>query len=346
MAPVDGSLRWSLAGTERQGSLLDDDVDPTRELREVEYLHVRARRSSARCRGRRACRSATRSTRTAAVQPRLHVLLARPTHEYLGLNGLEDFERRIVVKINAVQRLSAELARPSWSGEHIGDGHEHRSLPAGRGPLPAHARHPPDARRRAQSVLGADEVDDDPARSRRVPGGRRAYRGAGKSLHRHARRRRLAHERAGHAAASATSRGCRAPERGGGPVRRPDRTLLPGISDGDEQLADVVRACVEAGAVSIDEHRTAPAVPACASSSCPGSSATGPTSSSATARSTAPAAATSRARSRSASRSACGRCVQRFGGCANSPRESRLAPVPEPRRQAPAPPHEQLPLVG
>jgi hypothetical protein len=38
--------------------------------------------------------------------------------------------------------------------------------------------------------------------------------------------------------------------------------------------------------------------------------------------------------------------VQRFGGCAKSPRESRLAPVPERRRQAPAPPHEQLPLVG
>ena len=43
MAPADSSLRWSLAGTDPQGSLLDDDVDPTRELREVEYLHVRAR---------------------------------------------------------------------------------------------------------------------------------------------------------------------------------------------------------------------------------------------------------------------------------------------------------------
>ena len=47
---------------------------------------------------------------------------ARPTHEYLGLNGGDDFERRIVVKVNAVERLAAELARPSWSGEHIAMG--------------------------------------------------------------------------------------------------------------------------------------------------------------------------------------------------------------------------------
>ena len=43
MAHPDRTLRWSLAGTDPQGSLLDQDVDPTRELREVEYLHVRAR---------------------------------------------------------------------------------------------------------------------------------------------------------------------------------------------------------------------------------------------------------------------------------------------------------------
>ena len=36
----DSTLRWSLAGTDPQGSLLEGDVDPTRELREVEYLHV------------------------------------------------------------------------------------------------------------------------------------------------------------------------------------------------------------------------------------------------------------------------------------------------------------------
>jgi DNA repair photolyase len=44
---------------------------------------------------------------------------ARPTHTYLGLNAGRDFEREIVVKVNAPERLRAELAKPSWKGEHI-----------------------------------------------------------------------------------------------------------------------------------------------------------------------------------------------------------------------------------
>jgi DNA repair photolyase len=51
-----------------------------------------------------------------------HNCFARPTHEYLGLNIGEDFERRIVVKINAVDRLRAELADPQWLGEPIAMG--------------------------------------------------------------------------------------------------------------------------------------------------------------------------------------------------------------------------------
>ena len=44
---------------------------------------------------------------------------ARPTHKYLDFNAGEDFEREIVVKVNAPERLRAELARPSWAGEHV-----------------------------------------------------------------------------------------------------------------------------------------------------------------------------------------------------------------------------------
>jgi DNA repair photolyase len=44
---------------------------------------------------------------------------ARPTHTFLGLNAREDFERKIVVKVNAPERLRAELARPSWKGEMV-----------------------------------------------------------------------------------------------------------------------------------------------------------------------------------------------------------------------------------
>jgi len=47
---------------------------------------------------------------------------ARPTHEYLGLNGGSDFDRKIIVKINAVERLRAELDSPKWRGESIAMG--------------------------------------------------------------------------------------------------------------------------------------------------------------------------------------------------------------------------------
>jgi DNA repair photolyase len=44
---------------------------------------------------------------------------ARPTHKYLDFNAGGDFEREIVVKVNAPEVLRAELARPSWKGEHV-----------------------------------------------------------------------------------------------------------------------------------------------------------------------------------------------------------------------------------
>jgi DNA repair photolyase len=44
---------------------------------------------------------------------------ARPTHEYLEYGAGRDFEREIVVKVNVPEVLRAELARPSWGGEHV-----------------------------------------------------------------------------------------------------------------------------------------------------------------------------------------------------------------------------------
>lgn len=44
---------------------------------------------------------------------------ARPTHKYLDFDAGRDFEREIVVKVNAPELLRAELARPSWKGEHV-----------------------------------------------------------------------------------------------------------------------------------------------------------------------------------------------------------------------------------
>jgi DNA repair photolyase len=44
---------------------------------------------------------------------------ARPTHEYLDMNAGRDFEREIIVKVNVPEVLRAELARPSWRGDHV-----------------------------------------------------------------------------------------------------------------------------------------------------------------------------------------------------------------------------------
>ena len=44
---------------------------------------------------------------------------ARPTHRYLDFDAGRDFEREIVVKVNAPEVLRVELARRSWKGEHV-----------------------------------------------------------------------------------------------------------------------------------------------------------------------------------------------------------------------------------
>jgi DNA repair photolyase len=47
---------------------------------------------------------------------------ARNTHTYLDLDAGHDFDSRVVVKVNAGERLRAELAAPTWRGEHIAIG--------------------------------------------------------------------------------------------------------------------------------------------------------------------------------------------------------------------------------
>jgi DNA repair photolyase len=48
-----------------------------------------------------------------------HNCFARPTHRYLDFDAGRDFEREIVVKVNAPELLRVQLARPSWKGEHV-----------------------------------------------------------------------------------------------------------------------------------------------------------------------------------------------------------------------------------
>jgi DNA repair photolyase len=51
-----------------------------------------------------------------------HNCFARPTHKYLDFDAGRDFEREIVVKVNAPEVVRAELRRPSWRGEHVAMG--------------------------------------------------------------------------------------------------------------------------------------------------------------------------------------------------------------------------------
>jgi len=44
---------------------------------------------------------------------------ARPTHEYLGMNGADDFQEVIFAKVNAPEVVRRELARKSWRGDNV-----------------------------------------------------------------------------------------------------------------------------------------------------------------------------------------------------------------------------------
>jgi DNA repair photolyase len=122
------TLRWRRAEDEEQPpSLFPDDTVLERhvgtgEYRGLEFLHVNARRvindvPKASQMPFRYTINAYRGCSHACVY-----CFARPTHDYLGLGIGEDFDRRIVVKVNAVERVRGELRSPRWSGEHIAMG--------------------------------------------------------------------------------------------------------------------------------------------------------------------------------------------------------------------------------
>jgi len=120
-------LRWRTVEDEPQGVLFGDEEVVERhvgrgEFRGLEFLHVR-------------CRTIVNRVPAASRMPFGHTInayrgcshacvycFARPTHDYLGLGIGEDFERKIVVKVNAVERLRAELAAPKWRGDPIAMG--------------------------------------------------------------------------------------------------------------------------------------------------------------------------------------------------------------------------------
>ncbi|HYX85275.1 MAG TPA: radical SAM protein [Gaiellales bacterium] len=99
-----------------------DGFGDGRTLHAVEYLHVRAKRIVNRV--PEASRMPFRFTINAyrGCAHACTYCFARPTHEFLGMNAGEDFERRIIVKVNAVEKLRRELREPRWAGDHIAMG--------------------------------------------------------------------------------------------------------------------------------------------------------------------------------------------------------------------------------
>jgi DNA repair photolyase len=123
--PVE--FRWRLADDDDgQQSLFEQDAPRWRaghgEFRGLEFLHVNARRIINEVPA--ASRVPFRYTINAyrGCSHSCIYCFARPTHVYLGLDAGRDFERKIVVKINAVERTRAELRARTWRGDTIAMG--------------------------------------------------------------------------------------------------------------------------------------------------------------------------------------------------------------------------------
>lgn len=121
-------LRWPLVEQgDGQESLFDPDGLLERhigrgEFRGMEFLHVRAKTLINRIPASSPLPFSHTINVYRGCSHACVYCFARPTHEYLGLGIGEDFERRIVVKINAPELARAELAARRWAGQPIAMG--------------------------------------------------------------------------------------------------------------------------------------------------------------------------------------------------------------------------------
>lgn len=124
----DQGFRWRLAEDDGgQPSLFSDEELYDRhvgigEYRGLEFLHVNAKRiinpvPPASRMGFRFTINAYRGCSHSCAY-----CFSRPTHAYLNLNMGEDFERKLVVKVNAVEKVRAELRSSRWKGDLIAMG--------------------------------------------------------------------------------------------------------------------------------------------------------------------------------------------------------------------------------
>ena len=254
--PARPALRWTQAGEEALVALFPDETALERHVgtgayRGLEFLHVNAR-------------SIINTVPASTAMPFRHTInayrgcshacaycFARPTHDYLGLGIGEDFDTKIVVKVNAVERLGAEIRSSKWGGEHIAMGTNTDPYQAAEGKyhltrgiigVLSEARNPFSILTKSTLVLRDLEA-------LAVAAGRTAVHlnlSIG-TLDRDVWR--------------LTEPGTPPPDKrvdavrrlneAGIPVRRPGGPGPAGLSDGDDQVRQVVEACRDAGAISI-----------------------------------------------------------------------------------------------
>ena len=251
------AVRWRLAGDDGgQGALFSEEDLVERhvgigEYRGLEFLHVKARQivNEVPAASRLPFRftvNAYRGCSHACVY-----CFARPTHDYLGLGIGRDFDEKLVVKVNAVERLRAELRSPRWGGDHIAmgtntdpymkaEGRYH--LTRGIIEVLGEAANPFSILTKSTLILRDLPVLLEAARRTEV----RANFSIG-TLDEETWR--------------ATEPGTPHPRRRVEAVRRLNEAgipcgvlvapVIPGMSDRPDQIEEVVRACVEAGAVSV-----------------------------------------------------------------------------------------------
>jgi DNA repair photolyase len=183
-----------------------------------------------------------------------HNCFARPTHDYLGLNIGEDFDRRIVVKVNAVERVRAELANPRWRGEAIAMGTNTDPYQRAEGKYRL-------TRGIVDALVGAGNPFSILTKSTLVLGDLdRLVEGARRT----SVRTNLSIGTLDDAVWRTTEPGTPHPRQRVAAVSRLNEAgvpcgvliapVLPGLSDHPDQLEAVVNACVEAGAVSVSTN--------------------------------------------------------------------------------------------
>jgi DNA repair photolyase len=260
MAPIrrpleqPAQLRWELADhTDPQGELFE----PVRrevgrgEFRGMEFLHVQAR-------------SIINTLPGDPFLPFKHTInvyrgcshactycFARPSHEYLGLGIGVDFDQRVVVKVNAVERLRAELHPARWAGHHLAMGTNtdpyqrcEGKYRLTRGVIETLVEHANPFSILTKSTLVLRDLDV-----------------LGEAAQRAEVRANLSIGTLDEAVWRVTEPGTPHPRRrlraveqlnaAGVPCGVLIAPVIPGLSDDAEQLEAVAKACVEAGAVSI-----------------------------------------------------------------------------------------------